>query len=394
MSTKPFLPISAEPVFYLLLGFLFFIPLSIAVCSILQGVFALLLLWHLIRRRSWPRLPLFFYLFLVYALFTLVSSAFSPTPASSFRDNRELLIFFLVPLYMLVVTDRRRLGLSLWTVCLSAVVSAAFGVFSAVRQGITLGARLKGFTSHWMTFAGLLSMVLVFFIVYLAMQRRGWRDPRALALPLLAVAVFFSLTRSAWVGVIVALGLFLLWYRPRWAALALPAAVVLVLLLPRPVQQRIRSIVDPRDSTNRDRVYMMVTGWRMFLDRPLVGVGTNNVERFYDMYRHPDAVNHNMHLHNNFMQALAERGIFAFLALVAAFIVMVAGIIGRLRRANAGLRPLFAASLFVAVMFLVSGMFEYNFGDSEIKFLLLFFVTLPFLPICEETHHDEVETGG
>jgi len=42
--------------------------------------------------------------------------------------------------------------------------------------------------------------------------------------------------------------------------------------------------------------------------------------------------------------------------------------------------------LFAFVGFLVAGLFEYNFGDSEIKFILFYFLCLPFLGLKEDDH--------
>ena len=42
----------------------------------------------------------------------------------------------------------------------------------------------------------------------------------------------------------------------------------------------------------------------------------------------------------------------------------------------------------VLAAFLLAGLFEYNFGDSEILILLLFFITIPYVV------HDEQEKGA
>jgi hypothetical protein len=36
-------------------------------------------------------------------------------------------------------------------------------------------------------------------------------------------------------------------------------------------------------------------------------------------------------------------------------------------------------ALFVFIGFFIAGMFEYNLGDSEIKFLLFYFLSIPFI---------------
>jgi len=59
---------------------------------------------------------------------------------------------------------------------------------------------------------------------------------------------------------------------------------------------------------------------------------------------------------------------------------------GLLRARRGEWRAVTAGVLFAFVGFLVAGMFEYNFGDSEIKFMLFYFLSLPFLSLKGEDH--------
>jgi O-antigen ligase len=121
---------------------------------------------------------------------------------------------------------------------------------------------------------------------------------------------------------------------------------------------------------------MVHEGERMIAAHPLTGVGPNMVQRRYAEYRGDDAVNKvNPHLHNNPLQIAAERGLPA-LALWLWFVVAVCRDLQR--RFSAGSqRPLAAAALAATVALLTAGLFEYNFGDSEVLMLFLIIITLP-----------------
>ena len=389
---KPWPGRSADIGFTLLLAFLLLINFSIAACYFL---FSVLVVWMMVdgwRRKAWPPLPRFYLFFVLYAFFTLVSTVFSVAPLASLRDNRELLILLLFPVYWFFLESEAKKRLALAAVLVSAFLSASLGVVLILRKGISLislSDRLKGLTSHWMTYSGLLMLVFIYFSVRLleakGKQRTWWLIP---VLTVILAAIIFSLTRSAWIGIGAAGFLYLLIFKPRFLLPAVPVLVALVLLLPVSVRQRVYSIVDLKEGSNRDRLHMAYTGWKIFLDRPLFGVGANNIPQVYERYRHPAANNVNPHLHNNFVQILAERGIFALISFLLALAFLLAELVAKIRRpGQAASRPVGQAAdragtiavLFTLVGFLVAGFFEYNFGDSEIKFLLFFFLSLPFL---------------
>jgi len=129
-------------------------------------------------------------------------------------------------------------------------------------------------------------------------------------------------------------------------------------------------------------VTMMRIGGRMVQAHPLTGVGPNMVQRSYVGYRGPDSlvgpdgvVHINPHLHNNPLQIAAERGLPA-LAIWLWFIVAVCRDLQTRFRSNSQ-RFLSAAGLAVTAALVTAGLFEYNFGDSEVLMLYLIIATLP-----------------
>jgi O-antigen ligase len=193
--------------------------------------------------------------------------------------------------------------------------------------------------------------------------------------------LLLSLTRSAWLGVLVAACL-LVFLRDRRLLVALPVIfIAAMVLIPPEVDQRLRSFVRP-DVSGRDRYYMLQTAMHMTANHPLLGLGPDMVSDAYPIYVVEGAPQPtNVHLHNNFAQIAAERGLFclgAWLWLMGSLLVWCV----RAYRRTSGdpeRRALAAGSLGALISGLAAGFFEYNFGDSEFLMLFLFVMAVPFV---------------
>ena len=363
----------------LLLGFVAAVQISIAAAQILLS--ALLLCWviGLIREKSRPTAPVFFVALLAYAGVTLISSAFSIAPAESFFDDRQLLLFLIVP----AVYDLARGQRATLVTDVIITVGAAAAAYGIVQYGMlhfdSLGQRPRGTLGHYMTYSGTLMLVIGVAASRLVFGVRDRTWP-ALVMPALVVALSLTLTRSAWVGACVAVGVLFILKDLRLLGL-LPVVVALFFAFaPDSVTNRMVSMFDLRDPTNRDRLAMARTGTAMVRDFPLTGVGPNMIPKLYTQYRDPDAVQAmNPHLHNVPLQIAAERGLPA-LAIWIAFVVLLAHGLFRLFRSDRE-PTLAAAGLATIAGMLSAGLFEYNFGDSEFLMLFLVLVTLPFAAV-------------
>src|SRR5262245_17400454 len=320
--------------------------------------------------------PRFFWPLLAYAAITLVSAAFSIDPRGSLVDSKQLVLFLIVPVVYRFATGSR--GLTIMTVVLScAAVSALVGIFQyGILHYDNLGQRPQGTLGHYMTYSGLLMLV-----IGVALARElfgvGERTCAALVMPALAVAVALSFTRSAAVGACAAAALLLALKDFRLLALLPVVAAIFFAAAPGKVTARMTSMFNQQDATRRDRLAMIREGERMIEAHPLFGVGPNMVLRVYPQYRDPDAVEKlNPHLHNVPLQIAAERGLPALLVWLWFLSVLIVGL-GRLFYAG-NQRFLAAAGLAAVVAMLAAGLFEYNFGDSEFLMLFLIIVTLPF----------------
>jgi O-antigen ligase len=360
-----------------LLAFVASLQFSIAAAGILLS--ATLLCWFLMlaRERRLPSAPAFFLPLACYAGATMVSVLFSVNASVSFADSKQLLLFITVPL-VYDLARRERAATVIDVVLAVGAASAAYGI--VIQYGLqnydNLGQRVQGALSHYMTYSGVLMLVLCAGAARLLFGVRDKAWP-AIIMPALVVAIALTLTRSAWVGMCVGVGLLFLLKDVRLTALLPVLAVVVVMFAPSHVISRVMSTFDLADPSNRDRMAMAHAGAGMIGDFPLTGVGPDMVSRLYPEYRGPDAVRPiNPHLHNVPLQIAAERGLPA----LAIFIWMIAALalgLVRLFRTQPD-RSLAAGGLAAIAAMLTAGLFEYNFGDSEFLMLFLVLVTLPF----------------
>lgn len=362
--------------FGLLLAFVAAQQLTIAGAQILLAVLLAVWAWRLVREHGRPEVPPFFWPLAAYAAVTLLVSVFSVDPMGSFGRDKQLLLFLVVPLVYTLGRGRRAVTLIDVIVSVGAA-SAAVGI---VQFGIlhydNLGQRPHGTLGHYMTYSGILMLVITAAAARLVFGTTNRIWP-ALVMPALLVALQLTFGRSAWVGVSVAVGLLFLLKDFRLLGL-IPVVIALTFAFaPDRVVDRMVSMFDRKDPTSRDRVAMLEIGEAMVKDHPLTGVGPNMVPRVYAQYRTADAVNDvNPHLHNVPMHIAAERGLPALAVWVWFLASLVSGLIRLFRRPET--KMLAAGGLAAVAGMLAAGFFEYNFGDSEFLMLFLVLVTLPF----------------
>ena len=375
-----------------MLGFAAAPQFSIAASGILLGLSALLWLAVVIINRERIEVPRMFWPLAAYAGVTLVASLFSANRAVSFADCKQLLLFAIVPITYRLFRGER----SLTVVDVVITVGALNAVYGIVQYGIldydNVARRVQGNLGHYMTYSGVIMLVACIAVARVMFRRRE-RIWAALVLPAVLVALVLTLSRNAWVGACAGIGtLFLLRDLRsvfRMAALLPVVMGLLIAFAPASVSDRFSSMLSLKDTygdsatststvqSNRDRLAMIKSGFRIIRDYPLTGVGPDMVIQVYPGYLEPTAVSQrNSHLHNVPLQIAAERGLPA-LGIWCWFVATLLADFFRLRRTSP-LPSLAAGGIACVVAMLAAGMFEYNFGDSEFLMLFLVIVTLPY----------------
>jgi O-antigen ligase len=245
--------------------------------------------------------------------------------------------------------------------------------------------RARAFFSIYMTLAGVLDIVLLATLPrVLPGGFRAWSAPVWL---LTVAGLAITYTRGAWIGL--GAGAAALLPMSRRGRLALLAGLVLLplafLLGPHDLSHRFRSMFDPDEAGIKERVYMWRSGVSMWRERPLLGWGPGGVKREYSRFALPEAVKKRTgHVHNTPLQVLVERGLLglgAWLAVWIAFYRRAIRLLRGLDASQARERALVAGSTAAVTGFLVAGLSEYNFGDSEVVMLAWAVMALPWAAV-------------
>jgi O-antigen ligase len=333
-------------------------------------------------RIPWSRLHALYRPLGLYALLLAASVLASYSPRSSVGSLSELTSLATAFLGPLLVRGERKTRLLVDALIGSGALIALDGLAQLFYGYGGIDHRIRGPFSHWMTFAGVLLICDLLLMARLAVDpasRRLWRWG---ALVMLNLGLLGSLTRGAWVALAVMLAALLALRRPRYLLALLPAALLVVLLAPAPVLSRISSITDLRDSSNYDRLCMADAGLRMIAERPLFGIGPDMVQERYALYRNPTAPRYWVpHLHNTLLHLTAERGLASLIAYLWLMAAPIALAVRRYRAQGRAAGPradLYLGTVLALAGFNLAGLFEYNWGDTEVQRLALFLLALPF----------------
>ncbi|HYL75718.1 MAG TPA: O-antigen ligase family protein [Bryobacteraceae bacterium] len=385
--------------FYLVCGSIVSILISIAASQILLGLaLSALLLSHVPLRLPPIKLPLALFVGL-----TLISWLASGHIHQGVPQIRKLLVFVIL---LLVFSTFRKLS----EVRAISLLWATVATLSAVRslfqfgqkygdwkgQGsfydFYIGQRITGFMSHWMTFGGEEMIVLLFLaaVLFFSTERR-WKAAGWFCAAVLSLSLVLGMTRSIFLlGFPVGL-LYLLWFWHKWLVAAAPVVAVLVFLVsPLWLKERVRSIMEPHGQTdsNMHRSITRQAGVAMIRAHPLLGVGPEvmNDRAFFDQFvpadiPRPLPEGWYGHLHNIYLQYAAERGIATELMLLWMIGKMLwdfaRALRGKLRNPEA--RFVLHGAMAVILAILAEGFLEYNLGDSEVLTLFLCVVSFAYL---------------
>ena len=370
--------------------------LSITLSETALSLLTLLWLWRLRdpEARAAVRWPLWQPV-VAFSAVSLVSALASGHPVTALGACKGLLLVAALYVTVDVLSGPEDGHRFLSALLVVATVAAAVGVLQTVvcpGPAADYGSpawlyhrcnRARGFFSIYMTLAGVLSLVL---LANLPRLLPGARLPRWPTLPWLVslVGLLATYTRGAWLGFVVGV-LALIPATRKGRRLLLGGLIVLGLITlagPQHLRQRFLTMGDPDDPTVKERVYMWRSGLTMWRQHPVLGVGPGGVKREYESYALPEAVKKRTgHVHNTPLQILVERGVLGLAAWVwiwAAFYARGIRLLRRLPSEARQERALVAGSLAAITGFLIAGLSEYNFGDSEVVMVAWALMALPW----------------
>lgn len=393
---------SGRLIFLCLAGSICLVLVSIAASQILLAGAIAGCLWERLRNPAAERrIATVVWPLLCFLIWTVAAMMLSPDVLLALGELKK---FFLYLILFLTPAIAGAAGTRAWIyrgIFGMAAVSATAGLIQYLANpNRDLLHRISGLLSHWMTFSGTLMLVLVALFSYVlcyGLRRSWWAVPVGI---LTAVATFLSQTRNALLvgGPAGLIAVFLLMKRYRAiAGLAVVLAVTYV-ASPAGIRQRLRVAFDRSNPDTSNRIELFETATRLIRDNPWFGVGPKNVGIEALRYRgnrdYPEWMY--QHMHNNFLQIAAERGIPGLILWLWLMIRLAWDSWKRycearrrmLEQTERGDTPealmVSTAALGAWIALLGAGMFEYNFGDSEVLTLFAFMMSAPYAdPVVE-----------
>ena len=257
-----------------------------------------------------------------------------------------------------------------------AILEAAFLRSGDIADDPTLLKRITGPLGHWMTFSGVQLLVWCASVPAIGYFSRKW----IAAISIISIALVLSNTRGVWLAAAAGFA---------FVAIALPRRVVVTVLVPvlivgliaSPfIYRRIRMTFDASLATNYSRAAYLSVGMQMIKDHPLLGVGPERIDDEFPNYYKGDDLRsfYSGHLHNNFLQIAAERGLLCLATFIWFLVELYRSLLRLLNESENTARWAILGSLAALTGFVISGLTEYNFSDSEVLVLLLFLISIPF----------------
>ena len=356
---------------------------SIAVAQILMGLAIVAVAYARLPLR-WPyRWPL-----AAFFAGTLLALALSPDPAGGWPQIKKFFVYLMLPLLASTLGnegDARRL----LYYCLGAgVLSSLWSFVQFGRRWLEAGAlhvdfyryyvaqRTTGFMSHWQTFGGQMMMVFAVALALLLFAPERHKKQLWAVVGIVGSALLLNETRGNWIGAALATVYLVAKARPRlvWK---LPLVLAALMVVP-PIRDRAVSIVVPHGEldSNQHRKVTWRTGIEMVRAHPWFGLGPEQIKKQFDSYvpadiPRPLPEGWYGHLHNNYLQYAADRGIPTALCFCWFLWAMVSSWWKLAAQSEAGPRAVLEAAIAAWLGVVVSGMLEWNLANTEVLHLFL-----------------------
>ena len=387
-----------------LIGFLVFLPVSIAFAQICLSLLALSYLLEMVltHRVRWPHTPVNRPL-LCYVGLLLVTTLCAYDPCRSVHGLESVLTISVFYLIYLSIRDLEHLKKLLALVFIAFTFAASYGILQHylevdlfrltkpinllkhVNDDLKAPVRISGFSSY-MTFSGQLAMVIPLLYASLAIAHSHLkRVLLSVSLGLSGLALLWTYTRSGWLAMFCALLPFGYVKNKKMTILLITVfAILLVSLLvleqydiivfETKLGERLLSMFHAKE--NLERIYTWQNSLDIIKDYPFTGIGKGNFSKLVDQYRvsYGDfKFTSRAHAHNNILQVTVEGGIPTLACFLWLWVVMFQTVYHAYQRAQTGNRTikiLALGCLGALIAFFIQGGFEYNFGDSEAVMLM------------------------
>lgn len=336
--------------------------------------------------------------FIVYGFFSSLGTDFSEgvlygLTSEAKNISLRFLVFYVIAFLITLmavstVQKTEQLQLMLAVVVAGLVVAALYGCYQGyvgvevvpsqqdMRLNPDMPGRVYSYFDNPNNFAEILVMLMPFQAALL-LNARTWRG-RVLALGSIVpclVAIGLTLSRSCWIGLVIALGVFLILINWRFLPLFLVLGLAALPILPESIINRILTIGNLKDSSTQYRFAIYQDTTYLIRDYGLrgVGLGTDVMKQVFQVYPTMYDGNYPIHTHNNYLQMWGELGVFGAITYLAMVLHQIkAGVKSFYSSTNRAAKNILAAGVGAFCGISVIGVAEYTWFYPRNMFVYFF----------------------
>jgi O-antigen ligase len=327
----------------------------------------------------------------LFIFFDFISRAITGFQGNS-ADGLKRHLLFLVFLFTIVGISNRKILLRI--VFVVFIFTAVISIYELIIYATTLKELMK--TSPWEYIRinvfsyplteGQIKMLVLMFTLPLLFMKEKLPLNKALIITLyipIFISMFLTQSRNVYLGIAAAVLVYGIIENRKLLITALSVVIILWIFAPQSFKDRIESIVDVNQPSNRARLVMWSVSYQIFLDYPVFGLGerVDHFEDIYSNYKDIDPKNwgEGTHLHNNLLMILVTNGLFGLIFFAGFFIIIFIKQIKYFRSAKDRLdRLILLGSILAMISFHVAGLFDYNYRDQKVVPMMFFFTAIGF----------------
>lgn len=319
----------------------------------------------------------FFLYVVVFTFSSFIHTGISQAANTFFTTCKNYFVFIWVLLFAL--SDDKRKKIITIALLIASIISVFYGLLQAfgldVFERQLDNSRLSGFHKNSYTYAG--QLVICFFFLLKESIKSSFKNKYLVFfLYLLLGATFFCILNTSERAVIfgVILGLFVYLFFHSWQKLSKLGLVMTIILIPlaltffinRKLLKRLQNIVYRKSLLTNPRWKLWGIALSLWKRNWLFGYG-----KFPHVYNEVEGIALGKvftHAHNVYLQVLVTNGVVGLLAFLNLFFAFLKTSISNLKFNQ-------YAMCFIAIIsaFFIEGFFEFFWGDTEVKYLILYF---------------------
>ena len=390
-----------------IVGFVFFVPISIAISQLCIGLAIAGWLLLMIREKSlvWKKTPLD-YPILIYLFTQIIAVLFSQNIGeglSAWLNTDWFILFYYATINLIDSEEDFKHLLLIFTI--AGCISAVYGIIQHFigieffRNKILSPRgnfyRATGFFNMSLTYGGIQLALFTFLSPFYFIHDLGVKKSMMrMILIILFASIIASYARSAWLG----LGVFMLLVfilvrnRYKYYASAFIVFIFVMIYFVHPdllFRQGVFSMFDISENApynNLVRLKLWESSWAMFKDHWIFGIGYSDWDHIFSFYKVPFDYRGLNDPHNDLLRVLALSGLTGGLAFLYLWI-------SDLRHKYLSFRPnhreitLWKAgslgSFLTIIAFLAAGITQEYYHDAEIAELWWFLVALGMISVMK-----------